>query len=203
MLVFVLSTLFCFVWNLTSSRFHTAIFGISENESNSMDTTLADSVQPEDDTLNGKESGKDITRSNSNNSVSLSNSDGEQGHFQEKNEGSTAKKIRKRGPKKKNKPEELLQCTVCGRQGLTSEFCASGRFCSQRCVGAHASKCRADTLAAAAAAGESVEHRKRKRQRKEVGKKSTSKKKSFSLEKVSLFVVWLQFVFRFEIVPYI
>ena len=132
----------------------------------------------------GKESDEHVVTSNSNNSVSLTNSDGEQFHVQEKDDSSSAKKIRKRGSKKKMRPEELLQCTVCGRQGLTSEFCASGRFCSQRCVGAHASRCRADTLAAAAAAGDSTEFRKRKKQRKDGGKKSGSKRKSYSLDKV-------------------
>ena len=157
----------------------------------SVDTSKAENGQQsgEGETSCSKEGDGHVITSNSNNSVSLTNSDGEQFHVQDKDESSTAKKIRKRGTKKKTRPEELLQCTVCGRQGLTSEFCASGRFCSQRCVGAHASRCRADTLAAAAAAGESTEFRKRKKQRKEGGKKSASKRKSYSLNKVCLILI--------------
>lgn len=155
-----------------------------ENEPSSMDTTQTEiSSQPEADIANNKENGEDMTRSSSNNSLSLAKSDGEQCHTIESNDSSDIKKTGKKGAKKNKKPEELLQCTVCGRQGLTSEFCASGRFCSQRCVGAHASKCRADTLAAAAAAGENVEPRKRKKHRKDGGKKSAYKKKGYSVEK--------------------
>eukprot|EP00057_Strongylocentrotus_purpuratus_P031758 XP_785565.2 PREDICTED: lethal(3)malignant brain tumor-like protein 1 [Strongylocentrotus purpuratus] len=31
-------------------------------------------------------------------------------------------------------------CEQCGKRGLSAEFCKSGRFCSQSCVGAYASK---------------------------------------------------------------
>ncbi len=101
------------------------------------------------------------------------------------------KKTRKRHSKKRKKPDELLKCIVCGRVGLTSEFCASGRFCSQRCVGAYASKCRAENLAAAAAAGETPEPKKRRRQKKE-GKKGPGKKLSLSHahDKVRFLVVY-------------
>ncbi|XP_033097983.1 lethal(3)malignant brain tumor-like protein 4 [Anneissia japonica] len=34
----------------------------------------------------------------------------------------------------------LLVCEQCGKQGKLHEFCRSGRFCSQSCVGAYASK---------------------------------------------------------------
>ena len=169
---------------------------ISENEPNSMDITQTEvSSQPEADITNNKKNGEDMTRSSSNNSMSLANTDGEQCHVLENNVSSDIKKTGKKGAKKNKKPEELLQCTVCGRQGLTSEFCASGRFCSQRCVGAHASKCRADTLAAAAAAGENVEPRKRKKHRKDGGKKSAYKKKGYSIEKVCLFVLLIKAIF--------
>ena len=168
---------------------------ISENEPSSMDTTQTEiSSQPEADIANNKENGEDMTRSSSNNSLSLAKSDAEQCHTIESNDSSDIKKTGKKGAKKNKKPEELLQCTVCGRQGLTSEFCASGRFCSQRCVGAHASKCRADTLAAAAAAGENVEPRKRKKHRKDGGKKSAYKKKGYSVEKVCCFVLLIKVV---------
>lgn len=165
---------------------------VTASDSNSMDTHQSDSqsgILLEDGTPleNYASNSNDIDdateRSHSNNSVTLTNSDVEGTH--ENAIGIEAKKVRKRGSKKKKKPDELLQCTICGRHGLTSEFCASGRFCSQRCVGAHASKCRADTLAAAAAAGETIEPRKRKRQKKDGGKKS-GKKRSISLDKVRI-----------------
>lgn len=125
-----------------------------------------------------------LKRHNSNSSVSFANSDNESIGKLEKMEIKDidgVKKTRRRGMKKKKKPDELLKCIICGRYGMTSEFCASGRFCSQRCVGAYASKCRADSLAAAAATGEVIEPRKRKRQKKEgkkVGWKKTGEKVS-------------------------
>ena len=39
------------------------------------------------------------------------------------------------------------QCESCGMYGLVQDFRSSGRFCSQRCVGVHASLSRADKLA--------------------------------------------------------
>lgn len=95
------------------------------------------------------------------------------------------KKPRKRHPKKRKNPDELLKCIICGRYGLTSEFCASGRFCSQRCVGAYASKCRADNLAAAAAAGEIMEPKKKRKAKKEGKKGRKVSLTGFSNEKVT------------------
>lgn len=162
---------------------------LTDIESNSRDAiqmVSQNGLTIESDHSSIKDFTNSINRSNSINSVTLSNSDVEPNPIQDNSGNNEAKKARRRGSKKKKKPEELLQCTICGRQGLTSEFCASGRFCSQRCVGAHASKCRADTLAAAAAAGEIVEPRKRKRQRKDGGRKGGNKKKSISLDKVRI-----------------
>ena len=134
-----------------------------------------------------------LKRHNSNSSVSFANSDNESIGKLEKIESKEidgAKKTRKRGMKKKKKPDELLKCIICGRYGMTSEFCASGRFCSQRCVGAYASKCRADSLAAAAATGEVIEPRKRKRQKKE-GKKVGWKKTSEKVSRSQFFLILL------------
>nr|XP_006811109.1 PREDICTED: lethal(3)malignant brain tumor-like protein 3-like [Saccoglossus kowalevskii] len=40
----------------------------------------------------------------------------------------------------KSGDERICCCEQCGRYGLASEFCKSGRFCSQSCVGAFANK---------------------------------------------------------------
>ncbi|XP_072170045.1 lethal(3)malignant brain tumor-like protein 4 [Diadema setosum] len=36
--------------------------------------------------------------------------------------------------------DDTCMCEQCGKRGLSTEFCKSGRFCSQSCVGAYASK---------------------------------------------------------------
>lgn len=40
--------------------------------------------------------------------------------------------------KRENDP--IQKCENCGKYGYLSEFCKSGRFCSQACVGAYAGK---------------------------------------------------------------
>eukprot|EP00794_Sanderia_malayensis_P011085 gene11085-12253_t len=138
-----------------------------EEVKTSLNADKVDSMEIEDDNNIDKGENNELDIEDK---VEYQNDKAENGEISEK-------KSRKRQHKKKNKPEELLKCIVCGRYGLTSEFCASGRFCSQRCVGAYASKCRAENLAAVAASVESIEPKKRKRQRKDVRK---SKKLSFS-----------------------
>ncbi|CAH1773377.1 unnamed protein product [Owenia fusiformis] len=36
--------------------------------------------------------------------------------------------------------DDICRCENCGMYGVASEFCRSGRFCSQSCVGVHANK---------------------------------------------------------------
>ncbi|XP_054772350.2 lethal(3)malignant brain tumor-like protein 4 [Lytechinus pictus] len=47
-----------------------------------------------------------------------------------------------RGRPRKNsiQKEDTCMCEQCGKRGLSADFCKSGRFCSQSCVGAYASK---------------------------------------------------------------
>lgn len=63
-------------------------------------------------------------------------------------------KKKRKDRKKKFAEDELLKCETCGCYGLISEFRSSGRFCSQRCVGAYASKRRAEMIAKQFASGE-------------------------------------------------
>ena len=37
--------------------------------------------------------------------------------------------------------EPLKQCENCGKYGYLRDFCRTGRFCSQACVGAYAGRC--------------------------------------------------------------
>ncbi|XP_065069890.1 uncharacterized protein LOC135694926, partial [Rhopilema esculentum] len=157
----------------------------SSLESRDEDTTpIADEMK---NRSKGTEPGESIARSNSNNSISPTSSslDSSQTPDVMMLDNEVKKPKKKKGSKRKKKPDEMLQCIICGRTGLSSEFCASGRFCSQRCVGAYASKCRADTLAAAAAGGEVLEQKKRRRHKKDGGKKGGKgmKRKNYLFEK--------------------
>ena len=74
--------------------------------------------------------------------------------------------------------DDLLKCETCGCYGLISEFRSSGRFCSQRCVGAYATKRRAEMIAEqlAAVAGErsAAKHAKKTGKRKKGETKDSS-----------------------------
>ena len=37
--------------------------------------------------------------------------------------------------------EPLKKCENCGKYGYLRDFCKTGRFCSQACVGAYAGRC--------------------------------------------------------------
>ncbi|XP_066915395.1 lethal(3)malignant brain tumor-like protein 4 [Clytia hemisphaerica] len=82
----------------------------------------------------------------------------------------TEKRNRKDRKKKKFAEDELLKCETCGCYGLISEFRSSGRFCSQRCVGAYASKRRTQLIQQQLESGE-------RPPTKQTNKKSGVKKK--------------------------
>ncbi|XP_047130687.1 lethal(3)malignant brain tumor-like protein 3 isoform X1 [Hydra vulgaris] len=62
--------------------------------------------------------------------------------------------VKKKSKKKSIDDESVLKCETCGSFGLITEFRSSGRFCSQRCVGAYASRKRAEMIAEQFAKGE-------------------------------------------------
>jgi len=69
-------------------------------------------------------------------------------------EGDLEKTKSKQRKKVKIGEDKVLKCETCGCVGNILEFRSSGRFCSQRCVGAYASKKRAEMIAQQFASGE-------------------------------------------------